>query len=187
MNLIDIEQAAAALPAVSRVMILGCSGSGKSTLGQKLAALFGWRYVSLDRDILWLPGWQHRDEAEQARLTAEAIGGDRWVFDGTAPRTMAARLARAELAIWMRPPRLTSLSGILKRWLRLRGKVRPEMAEGCPEKMDLEFLSYVWNFERDVSPRVEEQFALHGSNIPVLVLKSHADTDRLLALLAARS
>ncbi len=186
-NLVSIEQAAAVLPTVERVMIVGCSGSGKSTLAQKLAARFGWRYISMDRDILWLPGWQLRGEEEQLRLMCDAVAGARWVFDGSGPRTMNVRLERAEFTIWIRPSRLTSILGVLKRWLRLMGQVRPEMAPGCPEKMDWEFLSYVWNFERDHAPRVKEAFEQYGDNVPVLMLKSHAETAELLALLDKRS
>ncbi len=187
MNLVSIEQAAAVLPTVERVMIVGCSGSGKSTLAQKLAARFGWRYISMDRDILWLPGWQLRGEEEQLRLMCDAVAGARWIFDGSGPRTMNVRLERAEFAIWIRPSRLTSILGVLKRWLRLMGQVRPEMAPGCPEKMDWEFLSYVWNFERDQAPRIRQMFERYADAVPVLMLKSHAETAELLALLDKRS
>ncbi|MCO6185933.1 AAA family ATPase [Rhizobium sp. L1K21] len=183
MNLVSISEAAEILQSAKRVMVMGCSGSGKSTLSLELAQRLDLHYISMDRDILWLPGWQLRDRAEQLDLMVKAVAGERWVFDGSGPRSMEIRLARAEFAIWMRPPRLSSIKGVLLRWLRYMGRVRPAMAPGCPEKMDLEFLAYIWNFERDHAPSIEEQFALNGQDVPVLMLKSHQETAALLALL----
>lgn len=183
MNCVSISEAADILQSAKRVMVMGCSGSGKSTLSQELARRFDLHYISMDRDILWLPGWQMRDRAEQWDLMVKAVERERWVFDGSGPRSMEIRLARADIAIWMRPPRLMSIKGVLLRWLKYMGRTRPAMAPGCPEKMDLEFLAYIWNFERDHAPRIEEQFALNGPNVPVLMLKSHKETAALLALL----
>ncbi len=103
MDFIDIETAVDRLKTARRIMVFGCSGSGKSTLAQKLTARFDLRYVSMDRDVLWLPGWQLRSDDQQEALMQRFIAENKWVFDGTGPRTMPARLARAELAIWMRP------------------------------------------------------------------------------------
>ncbi len=38
------------------------------------------------------------------------------------------------------------------------GSVRPEMAEGCPEKFDLEFFRYVWTFRRQQRPKLLAYF-----------------------------
>ncbi|WP_238365186.1 hypothetical protein [Mesobacterium pallidum] len=54
-------------------MVIGVSGSGKSTLSQQIAARLDIPYVSHDRDIRWLPGWQVRDRAEH-RLHADRNG-----------------------------------------------------------------------------------------------------------------
>lgn len=54
------EDAAKVIASAKRIMVVGCSGGGKSTLSQKLAAAFGLRYISMDREIFWLPGWQAR-------------------------------------------------------------------------------------------------------------------------------
>ncbi|MCY1243895.1 hypothetical protein D9M72_569350 [compost metagenome] len=54
------------------------------------------------------------------------------------------------------------------------------MADDCPEKVDLDFLRYIWNFERRDAVEIEAQLAGHA-NLPVLVLKSHAETALLLA------
>jgi Adenylate kinase and related kinases len=180
---ITIDEAAAQLKVAERVLIIGCSGSGKSTLAQRLSERFNLRYISMDRDLFWLSGWQMRPRPEIVERLRSFVAESRWIMDGTSPGTLALRLPRSQLVIWMRPPRLVSLYGVISRWLRYRGRTRPEMAEGCPEKIDLDFLAYVWNFERTQSPEIEANLAIFGSEIPVLVLKSRSEIERLLAII----
>lgn len=119
--------------------MIGCSGSGKSTLARALAERFELHYLSMDRDVFWLPGWQARPRDDANRRIAKFVALPRWVMDGTSPRTLPERLARADLVIWLRPPRHVSLSGIVTRWFRYAGRTRPEMAEGCPERLRSSF------------------------------------------------
>ena len=48
--------------------------------------------------------------------------------------------------------------GITRRIAGSYGQVRPEMAEGCPEKIDLEFFRYVWTFRRQQRPKLLDYF-----------------------------
>ena len=64
----DLDVAAEHIRRANRIMVMGCSGGGKSTLSQKIAARFGLAYLSIDRDVLWLPGWVQRDRDEQRAL-----------------------------------------------------------------------------------------------------------------------
>jgi hypothetical protein len=59
------------------------------------------------------------------------------------------------------------------------------MAPGCPEKIDFEFLHYIWTFERLSSPRVEVNLARYGAGVPLLTLKSRDEMNRLLAMAGA--
>lgn len=186
-NYVSIEVASVILRQSERLMVIGCSGSGKSTLAAKLATRFGLRHIPMDKEFFWLPGWVKRDRGEITKLVTAAVAEDHWVMDGTNPSTMPIRLPRAHLVIWMRPPRWVSLLGVYRRVFRSYGKVRPEMADGCPEQLpDREFLSYIWNFERDHAPAVIDMIAQHGRDIPILQLKSRKEVARLLALLPAR-
>lgn len=183
---IDRAEAVRLLPGAARILVIGCSGSGKSTLARALAERFGLHYVSMDRDVFWLPGWHQRPREDANRRIAEFVALPRWVMDGTSPRTLPERLARADLVIWLRPPRHVSLYGIVTRWFRYAGRTRPEMAEGCPERISPEFLHYVWHFERDSAPRIVERLATHEGEIPLLMLKSRGESRALLANLDGR-
>jgi adenylate kinase family enzyme len=183
---VDIETAASILKNADRVLVIGCSGTGKSTLAQAVAALRGLTYVSMDRDIFWLPGWKHRPREEAIALIKQAVAGPRWIMDGNSPGTLPLRLPRTDIVLWRRPPRRVALSGVFRRWLRFRGKTRPEMAVGCPERLTATFLRYIWNFEREEVPQFMEMLALHGRHVPVLMLRTYRDGDELLARLQSK-
>ncbi len=152
-------------------------------MSQYLAAHFGLAYVSIDRDILWLPGWAQRDKQEQRRLMAEKAREERWVFDGTSPSSFDIRLPRTDIVIWVRMPRLVCVWGITMRWFRWIGRTRPEMAPGCPEKLDWEFLRYVWTFDNRFAPLVVASLVQNGPEVPVFQLNSRRQMRRLLDLL----
>lgn len=178
---IDPSQGADLIGTANRVMVIGNSGVGKTTLSLKIAARFDLPYLSLDRDVRWLPGWRVRDRGEQRRIVCDLVGRDRWVMDGTSPSTFELRVPRAELIVWVRLSRTRALSGLAKRVARNFGRVRPAMAEGCPEPLpDLEFLRFIWNFERDTAPHIERAIEAFGRDAPVVLLRSHRDAATLL-------
>lgn len=174
------------LKTAERVLVIGCSGSGKSTLARQLADRLSLPYVSMDREIFWLPGWQSRPRAEALARLEGIVAQERWIMDGTSPGTLPLRLPRTGLVLWLRPPRWMSVYGVVSRWLRYRGRTRPEMAENCPERINREFLTYVWNFEKTESPEIERNLAAFGRDVPVCMLKSRSENRALLALLEAK-
>ena len=181
----DIAKAADLISQARRIMVIGCSGGGKTTLSQRLAARFDLTYLSIDRDILWLPGWVERNKIAQRALMLENIAGERWVLDGTNPSTFDIRLPRTDIVIWVRMSRLLCVWGVATRWLRWLGRTRPEMAPGCPEKLDWQFLRYIWTFEARFAPRVVAALTQHGRTVPVFQLKSRRQMSTLLDLLGA--
>ncbi len=175
-------KAAELLLEVNRVLVIGCSGGGKTTLSVQLANRLSLEYISIDRDVRWLPNWTERDKRQQRKMITEMVNRDRWLMDGSGASTFDLRLPRTDLILWVRVTRYTALKGLTLRVIRNLGSVRPEMAEGCPEKLpDLEFLSYIWNFEKKHTPIFIEIIDKHGSDIPIAVLQSHAEIGKLLS------
>ena len=187
MKMVSLTQGADLLAGSSRVSVIGCSGGGKSTLSQVLAHRLNAAYLCMDREFFWLPGWVVRPRDEQRALMAEAVKQERWIMDGTNPSGFDIRLPRSDMVIWVRMPRLLCLMGVLRRWWTYRGQTRPEMAPGCPEKIDAEFVRYIWNFEKCHAPIIIDNINAYGCDIPVLELKSRRDMRRLLDLLEASS
>lgn len=78
----------------------------------------------------------------------EIIAQDAWIIDGNYSGTMDRRVAHADTIIWLDFPRHVCLWRAVKRAIQHRGQTRPDMAKGCPERMDLAFLRYIWGFRR---------------------------------------
>ncbi|MBB3453286.1 adenylate kinase family enzyme [Rhizobium sp. BK313] len=180
----ELAEVANQIRRADRILVIGCSGGGKSTLSQEIAARFGLSYISIDRDVLWLPGWVQRDRPEQRSIIAEKILGERWIMDGTNTSSFDLRLPRTDIVIWVRMPRLLCIWGALSRWLKWIGRTRPEMAPGCNERVEWQFLQFIWTFEEKYTPRIVAALAQHGPNVPVLQLTSRGRMRELLDLLA---
>ncbi|TIX89228.1 AAA family ATPase [Rhizobium sp. P44RR-XXIV] len=178
-----IDEGATRLKIADRILIMGCSGGGKSTLAQQIVARTDLPYISMDREFFWLPGWVKRDRAEERALIAAKVAEDRWLIDGTGPSSFDLRLPRTQLVLWVRMPRWLCVWGALSRALRWVGRSRPDMAPGCPERIDWEFLRYIWDWERKLAPKVLAGLAQHGADVPVLQLKSRGEMRQLLDLL----
>ncbi|WP_113000488.1 AAA family ATPase [Rhizobium sp. Root1203] len=181
----DLAQAAGILKRSNRILVIGCSGGGKTTLSKQIGERLDVRHISMDREFYWLPGWVKRPKGEERDMIAAAVVTERWLMDGTGSSTFDLRLPRTEFVLWVRLPRWRCVLGVTRRWLRWRGRPRPEMAAGCPEKLDLEFLSFIWNFERRFVPLIVDGIDRFAPDVPVLQLKSHQEMRHLLDLLRA--
>jgi len=154
---------------MQRIVILGNGGSGKSTLARLLGERLNLPMVHLDR-LFWEPGWAEPDAEQFRERVREAVAGDAWVCEGNyARRTFDLRLPRADLVIWLDTPRLTCFMRVLLRLLR--NQPRPDRAEGCDEKLDLEFLKFVWTFDRGYRQGIEAVRLKVGPQVPVLHLR----------------
>jgi adenylate kinase family enzyme len=143
---------------MQRVLVMGSSGSGKSTFARRLSDMTGIPFVSLDA-LFWKPGWIKSDTAEfRGRLTEVALQ-PRWIMDGNFPSHLVElRRDACDTVIWFDLPRWNCMFGIMKRIAGSYGQVRPEMAEGCPEKIDFEFFRYVWTYRRQQRPKLLDYF-----------------------------
>ena len=133
---------------MKRIMIIGCGGAGKSTLARQLGEKTGLPVVHLDK-LFWRPGWEHISRDEFDVLHREALMGEKWILDGNFDRTMEERIKHCDTVIYLDFSRFACLYGVAKRILTTYGKVRPDMGEGCPERFDLDFLKWVWNFNKN--------------------------------------
>jgi adenylate kinase family enzyme len=115
-------------------MIVGQPGSGKSSLAAVLAEASGLPVIHIDR-IHWQPGWVERSKVEKTRLCLEAEAGERWIFEGGHSGTWPTRLARADLLVWLDRPVGLRLWRVVRRAITLLGQTRPDMADGCPERL----------------------------------------------------
>jgi len=138
-----------------RVLVLGSSGSGKSTFARQLSQATGLPMVSIDA-LYWRPGWQPSETAAFEQRMTEAAQQPAWIMDGNylSQGVGALRRTLADTIFWFDLPRWVCMTGIMSRIIRSYGQVRPEMAEGCPEQIDLEFFRYVWTYRAQQRPKL---------------------------------
>ena len=163
---------------MERIMIIGCGGAGKSTLARQLGAKLNLPVVHLDK-LFWRPGWEQISREEFDRLHREALAQERWIMDGNFDRTMDERIKRCDTAIYLDFSRFACLMGVCKRVLTTYGKVRPDMGEGCPERIDWEFLKWVWDFNKN---KREKNYRLlnESEGVETIVLKNRRAVKRFL-------
>ena len=164
---------------MQRILIIGCPGGGKSTFARAMGKKLGLDVVHLDQ-LWWTPGWVERPLDEFRAAVTEAAMGEAWVIDGNFSNTFDIRMARADTIIWIDQPRLLCLWRAMKRALTHKGAVRADMAEGCPEKFDLEFAQYIWNFKRDVGPKTEEAVDKYGDHARFFRLRSDGEMNEFV-------
>ncbi len=127
-----------------KIAIIGYSGSGKSTLARKIAAAFNLPVCHLDR-IQFLPNWEDRSAESFIEILGNFLDeNSAWVIDGNYSKYhFDRRMAEADFILFCDFPVYLSLWRVIRRYFTHRGKTRPDMADGCPEKLDWEFLWWV--------------------------------------------
>ena len=127
-----------------KIAIVGYSGSGKSTLARKLAELYQIDVFHFDA-IQFLPDWEIRCEDEKIKLTKAFLDThDSWVIDGTYSKLFyERRMAEADIIIFLLFNRFSCLYRAYHRYTQYKNETRPDMAEGCKEKFDLEFAKWI--------------------------------------------
>lgn len=167
---------------VRRVAVLGPGGAGKTTFARRLGAVTGLPVVHLDEQH-WLPGWTPTPgEAWRAWQQEHLVADGCWIADGNYSSTMDVRLSRADTVVLLLTPRGRRVRRVLRRTLGSLG--RPVQAPGCPERLDPAFLRWVWRYDVDTRPRVEDAVRRLASAADVHRLSSSADVEALLGQLA---
>lgn len=165
---------------MQRVLIIGSGGAGKSTFATELGRRTGLPVVHLDAHY-FTAGWTETPKDEWARRVEQLAGQSRWIIDGNYIGTMDTRLAACDTVVFLDLPRTTCLWRAFKRLVRYRGHTRPDMAAGCVEKMDWEFVQWIWNYPKQTRPAMMERLARFESERNVVILRSSAEVEGFLA------
>lgn len=132
-----------------KIAIIGYSGSGKSTLAAKLGKKYGIPVLHIDT-IQWLTGWKERPSEEKQAILKEFLDTHgEWVIDGNYKKlSFDRRMAEADRIIFLAFNRFSCTYRVIKRYFKYKGKSRASMTEGCDEKIDFEFLKWVFHTGR---------------------------------------
>lgn len=101
-------------------------------------------------------------------------------MDGNYGSTLDLRLAAADAVIFLDLPRSLCIRRVLSRRLRYARRSRPDMAPGCPERLDLKFLSYLWKYPTERRPGILRKLEQASIEKTVIVLRSPDEVDRFV-------
>ena len=163
---------------MERILIIGCSGSGKSRLARKLGQKLGLPVIHLDQ-LWWTENWQNVTVEEFDSRLAMALNMDRWIIDGNYSRTMGVRLSQCDTVIYLDFSRWACLLGMCQRLLSSRGKTRPDMPAGCPERVSWEFVKWIWDFNKNNRVR-NYTYLAQAKHAQSVVLKNRREVKAFL-------
>lgn len=165
---------------MKRVLVIGPGGAGKSTVAVRLGRLLNLEVSHLDR-LFWRPGWVKPVPEDWLRTVTDLTSRDAWIIDGNYSRTLEVRFQKCDTVIFLDMSRFVCLWRIAKRLFHYRNEPRPDMADGCREKFDLEFVLWVWNYSKRTRPKVVKLLRENSEDKRVVWLRSNAEVERFLA------
>jgi len=168
-----------------RIVVAGPSGSGKTTLAVRIAGETGVPHTEID-GLHWRAGWTPSESfADDVRAL---VAQDAWVTEFQYPQALPLLAARADLLVWLRPPRVTVLRRVVARTVRRR--VRRELLWGVNQEPPLRtiltdrdhIVRYSMRGFRTTEERIRGALVTNPG-LRVVQVRSAADAARLLALL----
>jgi adenylate kinase family enzyme len=164
-----------------KVLVIGPGGAGKSTLSNQLGELLGIEVLHLDK-FYWHPGWVEMPKPEWRKTIEEMLRRDSWIMDGNYSGTLDIRFQACDTVIFLDMPRTLCIRRVLKRAMMYRNKSRPDMAEGCREKLSLEFILWIWNYPRRTKPKIVNMLESNAEGKNIIRLRSQSEVKRFLMM-----
>ncbi len=164
-----------------RVLIIGSGGAGKSTFAARLAGMTGLPLIHLDT-LYWRPGWDPTPNDEWRDLVASLVRGPAWIMDGNYGGTLDIRIPAADTIVFLDWSRVLCMWGVIKRRMRSNGP-SPSRAVGCPERLTLDFLWWIWTYPARRRPEILRRLGEVSREKTVIVLRRRRELDELVASL----
>ncbi|MBC5637283.1 DNA topology modulation protein [Ornithinibacillus sp. BX22] len=156
---------------MNRIVVIGSGGSGKSTLARRLGQVLDLKVYHLDT-LFWRPGWTGTSKEEQREVQQRIVEQEKWIIDGNYGGTLDIRFNRADTIIFLNISRYICMLRVLKRRLQYAKTSRPDMAEGCEEKLSIDFLKWVWKYPKDKRPMILDKLNILSGEKQVIILNS---------------
>jgi adenylate kinase family enzyme len=101
-------------------------------------------------------------------------------MDGNFGGTLPQRIKRAVAIVLLDISRWICLWRVAKRILKYRGRHRPDMAPGCQERFDLEFIKWIWTYPAKSRPAKLALLSATGPDQRVVIVRSTREARRFL-------
>ena len=164
---------------MKKVLVIGSGGSGKSTLARQLGTVLGLEVLHLD-SFYWKAGWVEPPKDQWRDTVEELIDREAWIVDGNYSGTLAQRIEACDTIVFLDLSRILCLCRIVKRRLTYRHGNRPDIAEGCNEQLNLEFVAWVFNYSHRSKPKVVKLIQENSSRKKIVWLRSRREVDSFL-------
>ena len=165
---------------MQRILVTGCCGAGKSTFSKKLQSILKLGLIHLDQ-YYHKPNWEEPEKAEWEKIVHTLVQKSSWIMDGNFSGTMDVRIKSADTIIYLDYPTLKCFWRVIIRIFKYHGVARSDMANGCKEQFNLEFLHFVLTFNSKNRKRFIQKLNLIKDEKKVLVFKTDKQADKFLA------
>ncbi|EAF8018533.1 ATP-binding cassette domain-containing protein, partial [Listeria monocytogenes] len=129
-----------------KVLIIGPNGAGKSTFATELGKHYDFEVCHLDK-LFWQENWNAVAKADfEDKVDNIMSSKKKYIIDGDYFFNLEKRLEHADLVIWIKIPLFLCVANIIKRRFKYMTNVRPDVTEGCDEKLNLSFLLYALKY-----------------------------------------
>ena len=161
-----------------KIAVIGYSGSGKSTMARQLGQILGYPVLHLDK-VQFLTNWQERDTEESKSIVLSFLENPNWVIDGNYSRFyLDRRLEEADKIIFFDFNRFTCFKQAHGRYVKYKNKTRPDMADGCNEKLDYEFVKWLLLDGRTIKRRKKFKEMSQKYSQKIIILKNRAQSEQ---------
>ncbi|UHP11459.1 AAA family ATPase [Listeria marthii] len=139
-----------------KILIIGPNGAGKSTFAAKLGKRYNFEVCHLDKLFLQ-ENWNAVTKIEFENKVNEIMCSEQpYIIDGDYFFNLEKRLEHADLVIWIKIPLLVCVANIVKRRFKYMMTARPDITEGCEEKLSLSFLMYALRYNKRSGKQTKE-------------------------------
>ena len=164
-----------------KVLVIGPGGAGKSTFANQLGRLLEIEVLHLDK-FYWQPGWIEPPKSEWRSTVEDLLRREAWIMDGNYSGTLNIRFPACDTVIFLDMARTLCIWRVLKRAMMYRKRSRPDMTEGCRERLRFKFILWIWNYPRRTRPKIVRMIESNPGEKQIVWLRSQSDVNRFLAM-----
>jgi adenylate kinase family enzyme len=156
---------------MSRVVIIGPPGAGKTEFAEKLGNFLGIKKVNHLDHYFWKPGWVRTTGEERHSIILKLIEEDKWIIEGNFLDTIDDQFSRADIVVWLNLSAFICLYRVVSRYFSYMRNERPEIADGCRDKITPRFLFSIFLY-KIVDTKILKKKLLEKKSLPLVVLNT---------------
>jgi len=100
------------------------------------------------------------------------VNKEEWIIDGNYGGTIDIRLQAADTIIFLDIPRTICVYRAFKRMIQYRNKTRPDMGKDCNERLDINFLKWIWRYPKTKRPDIVKKLEGLSTEKQIIILQT---------------